>query len=54
MAYGFGKGLNQKIALFDFGGGTCDVAIFSIKIPGQGMDYFVRVNVSDSSPHIKW
>lgn len=25
-----------------------------IKIPGQGMDYFVRVNVSDSSPHIKW
>lgn len=26
----------KNLLVFDFGGGTCDVAIFSIKIPGQG------------------
>jgi len=26
----------KSLLVFDFGGGTCDVAIFNIKIPGQG------------------
>jgi molecular chaperone DnaK len=31
MAYGFGKGLKQKLAIFDFGGGTFDVSILELR-----------------------
>ncbi len=30
LAYGFGKGLDQKVVIFDLGGGTFDVSILSI------------------------
>ena len=30
LAYGFGKGLNQKVAVWDLGGGTFDISILEI------------------------
>jgi len=30
LAYGFGKGLNQKIAIYDLGGGTFDISVLEI------------------------
>lgn len=30
LAYGFGKGLNQKVAIYDLGGGTFDISILEI------------------------
>jgi molecular chaperone DnaK len=34
LAYGFGKGLQQKVAVYDLGGGTFDISILEI---GQGV-----------------
>ena len=31
LAYGFGKGLNQKIAIYDLGGGTFDMSILELR-----------------------
>ena len=31
LAYGFGNNLNEKIAVFDFGGGTFDITILEVK-----------------------
>jgi molecular chaperone DnaK len=31
LAYGFGKGLNQKIAIYDLGGGTFDISILELR-----------------------
>ena len=30
LAYGFGKGLNQKVAVYDLGGGTFDISVLEI------------------------
>ena len=30
LAYGFGRGLNQKVAIYDLGGGTFDISILEI------------------------
>lgn len=30
LAYGFGKGLNQRVAIYDLGGGTFDISILDI------------------------
>jgi len=30
LAYGFGKGLKQKIAIYDFGGGTFDISVLEV------------------------
>ena len=34
LAYGFGKGLEQRVVIYDFGGGTFDISILEI---GQGV-----------------
>lgn len=31
LAYGFGNNLNEKIAVFDFGGGTFDITVLEVK-----------------------
>jgi molecular chaperone DnaK len=41
LAYGFGKGLSQKIAIYDFGGGTFDISILDI-----GEDVFEVVSTA--------
>ena len=30
LAYGFGRGLNQKVAVYDLGGGTFDISVLEI------------------------
>ena len=37
LAYGLGKGKNEKIAVFDLGGGTFDISILEV-VPGDGDD----------------
>ncbi len=35
LAYGLGKGKNEKVAVFDLGGGTFDISILEV-VPGEG------------------
>ncbi len=41
LAYGFGQGLNQKVVIYDLGGGTFDVSVLEI-----GTDVFEVVSTS--------
>ena len=41
LAYGFGMGLNQRVAVYDFGGGTFDVSILEI---GDGVFEVLSTN----------
>ncbi|MEM7408617.1 MAG: Hsp70 family protein [Myxococcota bacterium] len=41
LAYGFGKGLNQKVAVYDLGGGTFDISVLEI-----GEDVFEVLSTS--------
>ncbi|MEX1040475.1 MAG: molecular chaperone DnaK [Pirellulaceae bacterium] len=36
LAYGIGKGKNEKIAVFDLGGGTFDISILEVSPPEEG------------------
>lgn len=38
LAYGIGKGKNEKIAVFDLGGGTFDISILEVSPPEDGED----------------
>ena len=46
LAYGFNKNTNEKIAVFDFGGGTFDVSILEV---GDGV---VEVRSTDGDAHL--
>jgi molecular chaperone DnaK len=44
LAYGYGKGLNKRAAVYDLGGGTFDISILDIK----GEDFKVIATAGDS------
>jgi molecular chaperone DnaK len=46
LAYGFNKKANEKIAVFDFGGGTFDISILEV---GEGV---VEVRSTDGDAHL--
>lgn len=46
LAYGFGKNKNEKIAVFDFGGGTFDVSILEVG------DDVIEVKSTDGDSHL--
>ena len=46
LAYGFNKNANEKIAVFDFGGGTFDISILEV---GDGV---VEVRSTDGDAHL--
>ncbi len=46
LAYGFGKNKNEKIAVFDFGGGTFDISILEVG------DDVIEVKSTDGDSHL--
>ena len=45
LAYGFGKGLNQRVAVYDLGGGTFDISVLEI-----GEDVFEVLSPPAATP----
>jgi molecular chaperone DnaK len=50
LAYGFNKGKNEKIAVFDFGGGTFDISV--LEVSSDGAENSVEVKSTDGDAHL--
>ena len=51
LAYGFNKKKNEKIAVYDFGGGTFDISILDIGA-GEGDEQSIEVKATDGDSHM--
>ncbi|MEK7567973.1 MAG: molecular chaperone DnaK [Patescibacteria group bacterium] len=51
LAYGFNKKKNEKIAVFDFGGGTFDISILEVIHDSEGNDT-IEVKSTDGDSHL--
>ena len=51
LAYGFNKKKNEKIAVFDFGGGTFDISILEVIHDAEGNDT-LEVKSTDGDSHL--
>ncbi len=51
LAYGFNKKKNEKIAVFDFGGGTFDISILEVIHDAEGNDT-IEVKSTDGDSHL--
>ena len=56
LAYGLGRGMSQRIAVFDFGGGTFDVTILQVEgevfeVIASGGDSFLGGDDVDDVGH---
>ncbi|MEK7098423.1 MAG: molecular chaperone DnaK [Patescibacteria group bacterium] len=51
LAYGFNKKKNEKIAVFDFGGGTFDISILEVTTSAEG-EGSIEVRATDGDAHL--
>src|SRR5580693_2983152 len=51
LAYGFNKKKNEKIAVFDFGGGTFDISILEVATSDEG-EGSIEVRATDGDAHL--
>ncbi len=51
LAYGFNKQKNEKIAVFDFGGGTFDISVLEVST-GDGGENSIEVRSTDGDSHL--
>ncbi len=52
LAYGLNKNKNEKVAIYDFGGGTFDISILDLGDSGEGKDWSVEVVATDGDSHL--
>jgi len=51
LAYGFNKKKNEKIVVFDFGGGTFDVSVLNVDMSNEG-ESSIEVVATDGDSHL--
>ncbi len=51
LAYGFNKKKNEKIAVFDFGGGTFDISVLEVATSAEG-EGSIEVRSTDGDAHL--
>jgi len=51
LAYGFNKKMNEKVAVFDFGGGTFDISILEVGTSEEG-EGSIEVKSTDGDAHL--
>ena len=52
FAYGFGKEKNQKIVVYDFGGGTFDVSVLEMSYDSETKEQTVEVKATGGDTHL--
>lgn len=52
LAYGFNKKKDEKIVVFDFGGGTFDISVLEVGGGEDGEGYTVEVRSTDGDSHL--